>query len=139
LSNAPLRLPLPERAARIRAISRKVARARAKLTCALVCLLAACARGDDRKPAAPLPLGPELVLTYQSTCASCHARMGTGAPFAGNDAEWSRRRAQGGDVLLEHTVNGYRGMPPLGGCGRCSEADLRALVAYLSGAGEVLH
>jgi len=36
-------------------------------------------------------------------------------------------------VLLAHTVNGYRGMPPLGACGSCSEADLRALVVYLSG------
>ena len=35
--------------------------------------------------------------------------------------------------MLIHTVDGFRGMPPLGGCGRCSEADLRALVAYVSG------
>jgi cytochrome c5 len=120
----------------MRAISRKSARARAKLTCALVCLVAACACGDDRKPATPSPLEPELVLTYQSVCASCHARAGTGAPLAGNDADWSQRRAQGGDALLEHTVNGYRGMPPLGGCGRCSAADLRALVAYMAGIAE---
>ena len=117
----------------------KSARATAQLTCALVCLAAACGRGDDLKPATPTQLAPALASTYQSVCAACHARAGTGAPFAGNDADWSQRRAQGADALLEHTVNGYRGMPPLGGCGRCSEADLRALVAYLAGVPEGAH
>jgi len=117
-------------------IFRKSARATAQLTCALVCLVAACGPGDDRKPATRTQLEPALALTYQSVCAACHARPGTGAPLAGNDADWSQRRAQGADALLEHTVNGYRGMPPLGGCGRCSEADLRALVAYLAGLAE---
>jgi cytochrome c5 len=111
------------------------ARARASLTCALVCLAAACERGDGRAPAAQ-PLEPTLILTYQSTCASCHARMGTGAPLTGNASDWSARRAQGSDALLVHTVNGYRGMPPLGGCGRCSEAELRALIAYMAGGPE---
>ena len=100
-----------------------------------MCLVAACARSDDRKPATAtqLELEPELARTYQSACAACHARAATGAPLTGNDADWSARRAQDGDALLVHTVNGYRGMPPLGGCGRCSEADLRALVAYMAG------
>jgi len=107
------------------------------LTCALVCLAAACARSDERAPAAPTQLEPALARTYQSACASCHARAGTGAPLVGRDADWSARRAQGIDVLLVHTVNGFRGMPPLGGCGLCSEADLRALVAYVAGVAEV--
>jgi cytochrome c5 len=100
----------------------------------LSCLLAAgCTRAEREPPATPAQLRPELALTYQSVCAECHARAGTGAPVPGDSAAWAKRRAQGADVLLAHVVNGYRGMPPLGACGACSEADLRALVAYLSG------
>jgi cytochrome c5 len=98
-----------------------------------VCLAAACGRSGDRTPAAPAQLEPALALTYQSICASCHARAGTGAPLTGIDADWAARRARGSEAMLIHTVDGFRGMPPLGGCGRCSEADLRALVAYVSG------
>jgi cytochrome c5 len=112
------------------------ARSRAKLTFALVCLAAACARSGERDPAGRVQLEPALARTYQSACASCHARAGTGAPLAGSDADWSARRAQGLDVLLTHSVNGFRGMPPLGGCGLCSESDLRALVAYTAGIAE---
>jgi len=77
-------------------------------------------------------LEPSQARAYQAICAECHARAGTGAPMVGSDA-WRKRREQGFVALLSHTVNGYRGMPPLGACGACSEADLRALVAYLSG------
>ncbi|HTO54112.1 MAG TPA: c-type cytochrome [Myxococcota bacterium] len=101
--------------------------------CAL--LLLACSRAEPPTPAARVQLAPELARTYQSVCAECHARPGTGAPLPGS-AAWAARRAQGAPLLMEHVVNGYRGMPPLGACGACSEADLRALVAYLSGAGE---
>jgi cytochrome c5 len=106
------------------------------LTFALVCLAAACARSDERAPAVARQLEPALARTYQSACASCHARIGTGAPLVGSDADWSARRAEGLDVLLVHTVNGFRGMPPLGGCGLCSEADLRTLVSYVAGVAE---
>jgi cytochrome c5 len=94
-----------------------------------------CTRAERAEPAGVAQLSPRLVLTYQSVCAECHARPGTGAPLAGDSGAWAKRRAQGADALLAHTVNGYRGMPPLGACGACSEAELRALVAYLSGSG----
>lgn len=109
------------------------ARALTRLTFAVVCLVATSARAEDPRAAAPAQLEPALVSTYQSTCAACHARAGTGAPLTGNDAAWRARRAAGTEVMLARTVNGWRGMPPLGGCGRCSEADLRALIEYMSG------
>ena len=83
-----------------------------------------------------MQLEPGVARAYQSICAECHARPGTGAPFAGDESAWAERRKQGPDALLAHVVNGYRGMPPLGACGACSEADLRALTAYLSGSAE---
>ena len=116
-------------------IALKPARAITKWAYAVVCIAASCARSGEHAAAPAAQLEPALVQTYQSTCAACHARAGTGAPFPGDVAQWRARSAQGADTLLAHTVDGFRGMPPLGGCGRCSESDLRALVTYLSGGG----
>jgi cytochrome c5 len=107
---------------------------RRRLGLALLCLASSCSRARDREPAAAAQLAPAQARAYQSICATCHARAGTGAPLVGDESAWRARRARGGEALLAHAVNGYRGMPPLGSCGACSEADLRALVAYVSGA-----
>jgi cytochrome c5 len=34
-------------------------------------------------------------------------------------------------VLLEHTLTGYKAMPPKGGCADCSEQDLENAIAYI--------
>ena len=96
------------------------------------CALVACSR-DERPPAPRAELSPAAARAWQTACASCHARPGTGAPLAGDAKAWADRRSQGADVLLAHTVDGYKGMPPLGTCGLCTEAELRELVAYVSG------
>ena len=70
---------------------------------------------------------------YQNICARCHARPDSGAPLVGDAGAWSARTAGGFDLLLKRSVDGWQTMPPLGTCGSCSEADLRALVAYVSG------
>jgi len=102
-------------------------------TALLFCLATACSRGDEHAPATRAQLGSDGARVYQTACASCHARPGTGAPLTSDEAAWAERRAQGANVLLAHTVNGYRGMPPLGTCGLCSESELRELVAYMAG------
>ena len=96
------------------------------------CLLVACSRSSE-PPAARAELSPAAARAWQSACASCHARPGTGAPLAGDATAWAERRAQGADVLLAHTVNGYKGMPPLGSCMDCSEQDFEALIRFMSG------
>jgi len=106
---------------------------RSRLGLALLCLASSCSRAGDREPAAVAQLAPAQARAYQTICATCHARAGSGAPLVGDSDAWRARRAQGEQVLLALVVNGYRGMPPLGSCGACSEADLRALVAYVSG------
>lgn len=70
---------------------------------------------------------------YLYRCAGCHARATQGAPMPGDGIEWALRARQGMDVLMRHTLNGYRQqlMPPRGGCGNCSEAELRAAVMYM--------
>ena len=100
---------------------------------AIAAVTAACACSNPPEPATRAQLDARLARAYQSACASCHARPGTGAPLVGDDRDWRARRAKGLDVLVANTVNGYRGMPPLGTCGLCSEQDLRGLAAYLAG------
>jgi cytochrome c5 len=98
-----------------------------------VCAAAGCSRAGAPTPASVTQLAPPLARAYQATCATCHARPDSGAPLVGDDAAWRARRTRGAAALLAHTVNGYRGMPPLGTCGACSESELRALVAYVAG------
>jgi cytochrome c5 len=97
-------------------------------------LLLACAAacGAPAPASDSVALREELAATYQAACAPCHARPGIGAPLAGDEADWSERRARGLDALLASTVAGVGGMPPLGTCGLCSEDDLRELIAYMA-------
>lgn len=83
--------------------------------------------------AASVRLDERQALLFQQTCARCHVQPGTGAPQVGDPAGWQERNAQGFERLFANTVNGVRGMPPLGTCGGCSEDDLRALVAFVAG------
>ncbi|QXI40275.1 c-type cytochrome [Pseudomonas xantholysinigenes] len=99
----------------------------------LVLLLGGCR--DDSEPAATLaaPTDPALAALYASTCQTCHANPASGAPLAGDTAAWAPRLAQGAERLLEHSINGYQGMPPMGLCMQCSEAQFLALIGYMSG------
>jgi cytochrome c5 len=102
-------------------------------------LLAGC--GERPATAAHTPavaanaLSPELKAIYARSCATCHAVPATGAPQAGDAAAWAPRIAQGEDVLLDHTINGFNAMPPMGACADCDEAQYRALIAYMAGTG----
>ncbi len=82
------------------------------------------------------PLAPELQATWDQTCGNCHSRAVSGAPLAGDAEAWAPRVAQGMDTLLDHTINGYKGMPPLGLCMACGEEEFRALIAWMSGMSE---
>ena len=91
-------------------------------------LLATSAQGQ-----APRTLSPLQAQQYQNVCARCHAQADSGAPLVGDAAAWTERNGGGFEQLLKRSVDGWQSMPPLGTCGSCSEADLRALVAYMSG------
>jgi cytochrome c5 len=104
----------------------------------LLALLVAC--GDD----APMPAAvskpaagadPQVVAIYNRSCRSCHAQGAAQAPLTGDRAAWAPRLEQGMDVLLEHTISGYNGMPPMGMCFDCEEEDFSALIIYMSGGG----
>ncbi|WP_103309159.1 MULTISPECIES: cytochrome c5 family protein [unclassified Pseudomonas] len=99
-------------------------------------LLAAC--GEESKPPAPtvftaMPSDAALAQVYDSSCKLCHANPGAGAPLTGDTNAWAPRVAQGADTLLDHAINGYNGMPPMGLCMHCSEEQFLALIAFMSG------
>jgi cytochrome c5 len=111
----------------------------ALLVLAGAALIAAC--GESSAPAAnapaaaaAAPVDPAIAKLYGQTCRACHdPRARTGAPATGDRQAWAPRVAQGMDVLLERTINGYKGMPPLGACADCGEDEFVALIRYMAG------
>ncbi|MFL7960953.1 cytochrome c5 family protein [Pseudomonas kielensis] len=107
------------------------------LLAALIGLLSAC--GDESPPAATtnhaanaMPSDPSLAPIYDTSCKICHANPASGAPQTGDAKAWTPRIAQGADTLLDHIINGYNGMPPMGLCVQCSEEQFLALTAFMS-------
>ena len=80
----------------------------------------------------PVRLDRRLTEIYGHTCQTCHENAETGAPQAHDLAAWKPRLAQGDDILLDHIVNGYKGMPPLGQCIECTADDLKALMGFMA-------
>jgi cytochrome c5 len=80
--------------------------------------------------AAPVARSGEAV--YNGTCMACHGTGAAGAPKMGDKAAWAPRLAQGAATLLKHALEGYKGMPPKGGCVDCSGDDIKAAVSYLA-------
>ncbi|MEZ5561063.1 MAG: c-type cytochrome [Pseudomonadales bacterium] len=68
---------------------------------------------------------------WSRSCALCHVDGNAGAPRVGNAAEWAPRMAQGMDVLLTHTLQGFNDMPPLGYCMSCERADFVAMIEFM--------
>lgn len=102
----------------------------------LATLLPACGQQSAPVGAATTaadPADPKLARLYAQTCKSCHTSPASGAPQAGDHAAWQPRIAPGMTVLLERTVNGYKGMPPLGSCMDCSEQEFEALIRFMAG------
>lgn len=112
---------------------------RSSMMLALGLALAACGQGgNSAAPSAAAPLAPAsnpaVQKIYSTTCSNCHGKPGTGAPQAGDTAAWAPRAAQGREIVLNHIINGYKGMPPMGMCMQCSEDDFIAVTEYMSGA-----
>lgn len=109
------------------------------LVCGAALMLAAC--GGESTPAASsttatapaTAVDPAVAKLYAQTCRACHSSPRTAAPTAGDRRAWAPRMALGMDVLVERTINGYRGMPPLGGCMDCTEDDFAALIRFMAG------
>jgi len=73
---------------------------------------------------------------YTQTCQVCHAAGVAGAPKVGDKAAWAPRIAEAKDVdgLTAIAIKGKGAMPPKGGAMSASDADIKAVVAYMVGA-----
>lgn len=90
--------------------------------------------GCDDKPGAleAVSLSPARTELYASSCKTCHEEPATGAPQAHDTVAWEPRLARGDDQLLDHIVNGFNGMPPLGQCIECDADDFLALTHFMA-------
>ena len=99
----------------------------------LVLLVALALAGSSALAQQVAPLDARRARLFGEICATCHVQPGTGAPVVGRRGDWADARARGTEQMLQRTVDGYRGMPPLGTCGSCGEEDFRALIRFMSG------
>ncbi|WP_322011775.1 c-type cytochrome [Paraburkholderia sp. J12] len=85
-------------------------------------------------PAAPAAASPARSgeSVYGSVCFACHGTGAAGAPKLGDKAAWLPRISEGDATLLHHALLGFKAMPPRGGCSDCSDADIKAAVAYMT-------
>ena len=101
----------------------------------LCVLLAGCGDEAPRAPAVAtqrMPADAELAQLYGASCRQCHANPAAGAPLTGDVAAWAPRLEKGMATLIEHSINGFQGMPPMGMCMQCSEDQFQALIAFMS-------
>lgn len=90
-------------------------------------------------PAAPPAAAPAATTVaaasgealYKQACTVCHAAGVAGAPKTGDKAAWAPRAALGVDALTASVIKGKGAMPPRGGAGAASDADIKAAVQYL--------
>jgi cytochrome c5 len=103
---------------------------------ALLLSLAACSAGATRTTAAPTGQSETRIATlWSASCALCHVDGKGGAPRVGHADEWQPRLAKGPEVLLQHTLEGFNDMPPLGYCMACERADFEALIRFMAESG----
>lgn len=69
---------------------------------------------------------------YAKSCNFCHSGSIPNAPKTFDAEAWKPRLAKGMDKLVASVKNGLNAMPPRGMCNDCSDADYKALIAYMS-------
>jgi cytochrome c5 len=106
---------------------------------ALVLLLAACTEAPPPAPTAAesqalKPADVRLAGLYEGSCKACHAAPGNlVAPQVHNRAQWDPRWKQGEATLLDHTIQGFGAMPPMGQCVACTPDDFAGLIRFMAG------
>lgn len=61
---------------------------------------------------------------YKTYCGSCHGGGWQSAPVAYDEREWKERIDKGFAAMLANAKKGLNGMPPMGTCMDCSDAEL---------------
>lgn len=94
--------------------------------------LSACDNANQPAPRKLQPQDPNLATLYQRSCFACHGTGNPTAPQTGDLHNWAPRMAQGMDTMIDHVVEGYRGMPPMGLCMDCSAEDFERLIEFMA-------
>lgn len=72
---------------------------------------------------------------FNAACANCHTGgfggFFSGAPAIGDKSDWQALTPKGVDGLTGTTIAGIGKMAARGGCTACSDAEIRAAVAYM--------
>lgn len=68
---------------------------------------------------------------YEYTCKMCHDSGVAGAPKFGDKAAWQPRLGEGMETLIKHAIEGYKAMPPKGGCLTCDDEEIKKTVEYM--------
>ncbi|MGJ8670691.1 MAG: c-type cytochrome [Oceanococcus sp.] len=98
--------------------------------------ISACGQSGNTSSAAVAKMAdadPATMEIYNRSCISCHTNGAGGAPRTGDLTAWAPRVEQGMELLLEHTMAGYKGMPPMGMCMECNDEQFAALIEYMAG------
>jgi cytochrome c5 len=70
-------------------------------------------------------------VVYKRACIACHLNGVAGAPKLDDEVAWEPRIKKGEKLLFENVWNGYKAMPSRGGCGDCSEQDIKDAITYM--------
>ena len=79
-----------------------------------------------------MPQDERLAKIYDRSCRTCHAFVDAEAPLTGFVAEWDIRLAKGMTTLVANTRHSVGGMPAMGTCLDCSDADFNALIDFMA-------
>ena len=69
---------------------------------------------------------------FQSACTACHSTGAAGAPKVGDKGAWAPRISLGLKGLLASAIKGKNAMPPKGGVGDATDAELTRAIVYMT-------
>lgn len=103
-------------------------------------VLTACGSSEDnsatqnpaKAQAQVVPLDANRQGIYDTNCGVCHSMEGSGAPQSGVAADWQDRISAGMDGMVNKAMDGFQGMPAMGGCFDCTEEDFSHLISYMT-------
>ena len=114
------------------------------LTLTLFTLLTACSKEDASPTTAQKPPAIQAAekaaaiadmstaeKTYQSSCAACHDTGVMHAPKIGDKAAWAGHIEHGIEHMTSNAISGIGKMPPKGGNMKLSDAEVKAVVAFM--------
>lgn len=125
-------VPNPPAAAEAPAAAAAPAAAPAPAPAPAAAVVAAAPAAAAPAPAAtPVAAAANGEALYKQACMACHVAGVAGAPKFGDKAAWAPRIALGVDALTASVIKGKGAMPPKGGAGAASDAEIKAAVAYM--------